>query len=241
MYRKGHLARSSQLEGARVLVMGAVNGDDGTLDIIARTPEVSVSVGGIVRSDSDVELRGILSDRQNRLGNQSVILTMSREDLNGVSFERIEDSLVLFGEGIGRLDTITNYSLSTVLGGRYEIHTGIVASEEGRDVDVVAVADPVPIVIAGAGLVAAACIVGGGISWLIDWLQARSSGQADACRARGGFPKVVLEFSWSFRLRRHAFGCRVRPRFRCENAFGQALYEEVGQAESVHALASGAS
>jgi hypothetical protein len=220
--------------------MAAVNGD-ATLDIIARTPEVSVSVGGIVRGDSDVELRGILSDPQNYLANQLVILALSRQDLDGAFFERGEDELTLFDEGTGRLDTIASYSASTALDGRYEIHAGIVASEEGRDVDVVAVADPVPIVIVGAGLLAAACMVGGGISWLVEWIQTQSSGQAEACRARGGFPKVVLEFSWSFRLRRHEFGCTVRPRFRCEDSAGRVLYEDVGQAEPVHALAGGTS
>jgi hypothetical protein len=57
----------------------------------------------------------------------------------------------------------------------------------GRDLDVAAVADPVPIVIVSTGPLAAACIVGERISCLAARIQTRSSGQANGCRIRGRY------------------------------------------------------
>jgi hypothetical protein len=221
--------------------MGSTTQIGGTLDVVAITPELSLRVGGVVRDGQDIEMRGHFSDPDRQLDALPIVFSMNWENLiSGASFERVDNQLVRFYED-GRAGSIGDYSELPALGGRYTVHAGTAVSQEGRQVDVFAIADPVPIVVVGAALLGAVCLVGGGISWLIDWAQSKTTGQAADCRARGGYPKVSLQFSVSFSWRRREFGCTAKPRFRCENAQGDLIFEQEGTEESVHALAAGRS
>jgi hypothetical protein len=220
--------------------MGATaEGTTGSLDIIARTPELSLLASGEVREGEDVQLSGVLADPVGGQLSLPTIISMDWSDLANAPFEPVGGSLILYGEDSRPLAAIGDYSHRQVLEGRYDIHAGSIASEHGHLVDIIAVADPVPVVVVGGAMVAAGCLLGGGISWVIEWAQSRMSQQAADCKAQGGYPKVQLQFKWSFSLRRHEFGCTAKPKFRCETVNGELMHEEEGEEESVHALIAG--
>jgi hypothetical protein len=212
--------------------MGDPAGINGTLDIIARTPDLGLLVGGVTREGQEVRLTGALSGSDNFNFSQDVAITL---DWAGADFERLDGGLVLSGEDPNGPDAIIEYSAMEALGGRYEIHSGFVTSEEGRRVEVIAAADPVSLIVVGGGMLAAGCLLGAGTNWLIEWIQTRTSGQAEACRAGGGFPKVMMEFKWSFSLRDVGLKCSVAPHFRCENTRGELIEGWTGPEEPVHA------
>ena len=191
--------------------MGTSNESGGSLDIIARGPDLSLFVQGQVRDAPDVILRGLITDASGEgLLSLPVTLVLDSRDFSDAPVEAIDNRLVFFGSQGEPVTSIVDYSARSVLGDRYELHSGLVLTEQGSRIDAIAVADPVPVVVVGGGILAAACLIGGGMAWLIEWLQTRSSGQAEACRRRGGFPKIAVEFKFSFAWRKR------RIRMHCE-------------------------
>jgi hypothetical protein len=218
--------------------MGTSSERGGSLDIVARTAEVGISIGGLVVEGADVALEGSIFSPEGTLAALPVIVTIDRESLGEVQFEPVDGRLVLIGEDHVSIREVMDYTATTALNERYVIHSGVVMSEQSREVDVFAIADPVPIVVIGACILAAGCLVGGGVGWLVEWYQSKSTGQYDDCLARGRYPKVRLEFKWTFSLRKHQVSCLARSRFVCDARDGTPAEEEVGDFESVHDLAA---
>ena len=210
----------------------------GSLDIVARTAEVGISIGGFVVEGADVVLDGSIFSPVGALAPLPVVMTIDLESSQEAQFESVDGRLVLFGDEHVSIQEITNYTAVTALDERYVVHSGVVTSEQRREVDVFAIADPVPLVVVGACILAAGCLVGGGVGWLVEWVQSKSSGQYADCIARGRYPKVRLEFKWTFSFRRHQVGCLARSRFSCDSPDGSSSEEEVGDFESVHELAA---
>ncbi|NNN08734.1 MAG: hypothetical protein HKL85_06020 [Acidimicrobiaceae bacterium] len=218
--------------------MGRSSEHRGSLDIVAHTAEVGISIGGFVVEGVGVALEGSIFSTIGSIEPLPVIVTIDRESLEEVQFEPLDGGLVLIGEDHVSVREVTNYTAVTALNGRYVIHSGVVMSAQGREADVFAIADPVPIIVVGAGILAAGCLVGGGVGWVIEWFQSNSTGQYADCLARGHYPKVRLEFKWTFSFRRREVSCLVRSRFVCDARDGTSSEEEVGDFESVHDLAA---
>ena len=222
--------------------MGGDAEDGQSLDIVARTPELAVSLRGLIvdGGDGDISLDGTLFSPTGEIESLPVTVNIDRPVLEEVRFEPVDAGLLLSYEDGESAHLMANYTAASVLNERYEFHSAIVTSEEGNNVDVFAIADPIPIFIVGAGILAAACLVGGGVSWLVEWVQTHSTGQAQACRDRGLFPKIGIELDWKFSLRRLELGCKARPVFKCQNSNGETISEERGEWKSVHDLSGSA-
>jgi hypothetical protein len=218
--------------------MGTSSERAGSLDVVGRTAEVGISIGGFVVEGTDVVLEGSIFSPVDALSPIPVVVTIDRESLEEARFDIVDGRLVLFGANREPVQEVTNYSAIDALDERYLIHSGVITSEQHREVDIFAIADPVPLVVVGACILAAGCLLGGGVGWLLEWVQSKSSRQYEDCIARGRYPKVRLEFKWTFSFRRHRVSCLARSRFTCDSPDGESSEEEVGDYESVHDLAA---
>jgi hypothetical protein len=124
----------------------------------------------VVRAGELVQLKGVLTDSDGYIRSQDVEIILDWEDVASAIFEPVDNNLVLSGDDSDPTVAVVGYSVGEALAGRYEIHSGVVPSEV-EPVEVIAAADPVPLVIVGAGMLAAACLVGGGVAWIHEWMQ----------------------------------------------------------------------
>jgi hypothetical protein len=215
--------------------MGADSYEGGSLDLVARTADVVLSVNGMVRAGEDSRLVGTVASASDPDTSYPVALLLDWDEVGQLSAELGDNGLVLLDSEGQPVGSLRQFSSSVILEGSYEIHAGITEGEDGSPVHIMAIADPVPLIIIGAAAVVAACAVFTGISWALEWLQSRLSGQVADCQASGNYPKVRLEFKIAFSLRRREFGCSFRPVFRCETLSGELISTHQGEFERVHA------
>jgi len=207
-------------------------GEPWSLDLVVRVPgsTTTVSMHGRERPGSDVELVGTVTDDEFPGSPQAAVIRLTSRDLDRLQVEHTDNELIFFAGGERARTRIVDFSATPILGGRYEVLSGLVNKGPVGEADFIAVTDPVPIVILGGGILAAACMAFTGFAYVLQKVESWSSGFADACRKSGGIPVATVEIGLSFSLRKRDIGCKVTPRLECKRLDGTVISTQRGKA-----------
>jgi hypothetical protein len=217
--------------------VGSWSEDRGSLDLIVRggEPRTVLMVRGNASADEDVEFVGTLGDAQDVERQEPVVIRLMAEDLARLEFSEPDAGEVsIYYDGELTEARITSLSVTYSIQGQYQIYSGIMDNGFGHRVEYFAIVDPLPVVVVGGAVLVAACAVLSGISFVMQKLEAKSSGFIEACRARGGYAIATPELGIEFSLKRRAFGCKIKPRLRCVGPNGETLATESGASERLH-------
>ncbi len=214
--------------------MGSSAEDRGSLDLVVRggEPQTVLMVRGNGVVGEDVEFVGTIGDAQDVERQDPVVILLTAQDLAPLEFSEADGGEVsIYYGGEPTEARITSLSVTYAIQEQYQIHSGIIDNGFGRQAEYFAIVDPLPLVVIGGAVLVAACGALSGWSFVMQKLEAKSSGFTEACRARAGYPIATIELGMEFSLKRRAFGCKIKPRLRCVGLNGETLATETGAVE----------
>lgn len=196
-----------------------------TLDLVARTERSTLTATTSLADDGDIIVRGQLSGLDVSAPTSPVRVVLPSSVSSTLSAREVEPGLVkLFSGEEESAFQIYHYSVVSAIEDRYEIHSGSLVGPGGTIYcDFAAMTDPFHIPIIGAVLIVGGCALWSGVSFLSEWVQARTSGWCDACLASGNFPFVVPVFRWSASLWRGEAKCEASARIECRDVSGRVI------------------
>jgi hypothetical protein len=183
-----------------------------------------LTASGSAAEGQDIVLSGALAITETDAPFVPVRIVLGADDAATFDVREVDHgTLQLFSGDEAVPFRLAQYSAFSAIE-RYEIHAGTLQRSDGETVfDFVAISDPFHIPIIGALLAVAVCPVLAGVSFLSEWIQARTSGWRDACLASGNFPFVVPSFRPKTNLWRGDIECEASARVECRDLSGRVI------------------